>query len=387
MNVVPRQDGPEEGPGSAGKAANDAANDAQVEAREWSALWQAARRFRPLERPWVRAALAAAAAVGLLAVVQYPLTVTSECVVLPSQRRHVRSAMEGVLWEIAAEEGSVVKAGQVLARLDARPLEADARAAEAEIARIQANLDRLRHGARAEEIARQRAQVSARESDAAFARAELDRQIKLLEKGFVSREGLEASERDLKVKEGEAAEARAQLRLLEVGARPEEIAALEAELRRAQAELVLARQRLEEMAVIKAPIDGVVVTPKFQERLHEKVAAGDLVCELAGRERMRAEIFVPERELDAIQVGLPVTVKVAAYPGEAFEGTVMLVGAQVEPRAGAEGVVRVVTEISDPRGLLRPQMTGYGEIRAPRQSLLSLGTRRLVRWVRVRYLI
>jgi len=117
------------------------------------------------------------------------------------------------------------------------------------------------------------------------------------------------------------------------------------------------------------------------------VAAGDLVCELAGRERMRAEIFVPERELDAIQVGLPVTVKVAAYPGEAFKGTVMLVGAQVEPRAGAEGVVRVVTEISDPRGLLRPQMTGYGEIRAPRQSLLNLGTRRLVRWVRVRYLI
>jgi membrane fusion protein YbhG len=385
MSAVPRESGPKPAPAGGGEPS--AANDTPDEAREWSSLWRAARRFRLLERPWVRAALACAVVLAALAVIPYPLTVTAECVVLPSQRRLVRAAMEGVLWEIDAEEGSAVKAGQVLARLDARPLEADARAAEAEIARIQANLDRLRHGARAEEIARQRALVSARESDAAFAKAELERQSKLLEKGFVSKEGLESYERDLKVKEGEADEARAQLKLLEVGARPEEIAALEAELRRAQAELVLARQRLEEMAVIKAPIDGVVVTPKFQERLHEKVAAGDLVCELAGRERMRAEIAVPERELDAIQVGLPVVVKVAAYPSVAFEGAVTLVGAQVEPRLGADGVVRVVTEIADPRGLLRPQMSGYGEIRAPRQSLLSLATRRLVRWVRVRFLI
>lgn len=383
MGAAPREDGPGQEPA----AAEQAANDAPAEARESAALWRAARYFRPLERPWVRVALVLVVALGALAIIRYPLTVTAECVVLPAQRRHVRAAMEGVLWELGAEEGSVVKAGQVLARLDTRPLEAEARAAEAEIARVQANLDQLRHGARTEEMARQRARVAARESDATFARAELERQAKLLERGFVSREGLESYERDLKVKEGEAAGARAELRLLEVGARPEEIAALEAELRRAQAELVLARQRLEEMAVIKAPIDGVVVTPRFQERLHERVAAGDLVCELAGRERMRAEIAVPERELDAIQVGLPVVVKVAAYPGEAFEGTVLLVGAQVEPRAGTDGVVRVVTEISDPRGLLRPQMTGYGEIRAPRQSLLSLGTRRLVRWVRVRFLI
>jgi len=383
MGAAPREDHPGQEP----DGGQPGANDTPDEARRWSSLWRAARRSRALERPWMRAALAAAVALTVLAIVPYPLTVTAECMVLPSQRRHVRAAMEGVLWEIDAEEGSVVKAGQVLARLDARPLEADARAAEAEIARLQANLARLRHGARAEEIAQQRALVAARESDAAFARAELERQSKLLEKGFVSREGLEAYERDLKVKDGEAAEARAQLKLLEIGARPEEIAALEAELRRGQAELLLAKQRLEEMAVIKAPIDGVVVTPKFQERLHERVAAGGLVCELAGRERMHAEIAVPERELDAIQVGLPVVVKVAAYPHEAFEGAVRLVGAQVEPRVGADGVVRVVTEIDDPRGLLRPQMAGYGEIRAPRQSLLSLGTRRLVRWIRVRFLI
>jgi len=383
MGTAPREEGAGQEPGGP-PAAPDGA---QAESREWGALWRAARRFHPLERPWVRRGLTAAAMLVALAAVTYPLTVTAECTVLPSQRRHVRAATEGVLWEVNAAEGSVVKAGQVLARLDARPLEADARGAEAEIARIQANLDRLRNGTRPEEIARQRAQVGARESDAAFARAELGRQAQLLEKGFVSKEGMESYERDLKVREGEAAEARAQLRLLEVGARPEEIAALEAELRRAQAELVLARQRLEEMAVIKAPIDGVVVTPKFEERLHERVAAGDLVCELAGHDRMRAEIFVPERELDAVQIGLPVVVKVTAYPGEAFEGTVRLVGAQVEPRAGGDGVVRVVTEISDSRGLLRPQMTGYGEIRAPRQSLLSLGTRRLVRWIRVRFLI
>ena len=353
---------------------------------ERESLWRRARQLGPLESRAVRGVLALVLALAALAIIPYRLEVTAECVILPAQRRHVRAAMEGVLSEIDVDEGAVVREGQVLARLDDRQLSAERREAEAQVERIRANLLRLRNGVRPEELARQRAVVAAKESSAAFARSELQRQQGLLSNGFVSQQSVDEAQRNVRVAESELAEARALLAQLLAGTRPEELAAEEAELRRAQAELAFVEQRLAEMVTLRAPIAGVVVTPKFKERLHERVAAGDLVCELASTGAMRAEIFVPERELDALRPGLPVTVKVASHPTVAFEGKVLFMGATVEQHNGLE-CVRVVTELEDPHQLLKQNMTGYGEIHADRQSILSLMSRRLVRWIRVRFLI
>lgn len=349
-------------------------------------LWRRVRRVRPLERASVRGALGLAAALAVLALVRYPLNVTAECVILPAERRYVRAARGGVLAHLAVGEGAQVHKGDVLARLDDRELVAEQLGAQAQIERIRANLARLRKGARPEEIARQRALIAARESEATFARNELERQTGVFKSGYASQGELEKAERDVRMKEGEANEARASLQLLLAGTLPEEIAAEEAELKRAQAQLQFIDQQLQEMVVIRAPIDGVLLTPKFHERLHEHVAAGDVVCEIADLGTMQAEVFVPEREMDALCQGLPATIKVASYPTEAFEGRVIHIGATVEHHNGLD-YVRVVAEIQDPKRLLKQNMTGYGEIHADRQPILSLMTRRVLRWIRVRFLI
>jgi membrane fusion protein (multidrug efflux system) len=99
---------------------------------------------------------------------------------------------------------------------------------------------------------------------------------------------------------------------------------------------------------------------------------------------MRAEIFVPEREVDAIEIGMPAVVKVESYPTRPFEGKVDFIAPTVD---GEHRHLRVVVELENAAGLLKANMTGYGEIEAGKRSLLDLATRRVLRWIRVRFLL
>jgi HlyD family secretion protein len=327
--------------------------------------------------------------VGLLlitAIVQYPLYITSECAIIPSQRAYVRSPMGGVISEILVDEGTFVKKGEIIAKLDDRQLAADRRKAVAELDRINAELDRLHRGARTEEIAQARALASGRASAVAFAKKELDRRLRMVREGVGARAAAEQARGDYAAKQGAYAEAAAALRLLQSGARPEEISALEANHKRAKAELEFIDQKLADMVVIRAPMDGVVLTPKFRERLQESIEAGGLVCEIADMRIVRAEIFVPEREIDSIVPGMPVVVKVESYPRHPFKGKVDFIAPAVETR-NKTNVVRVVAVLENSENLLRRDMTGYGEIEAGDRSLFNLATRRLMRWIRVRFLL
>ncbi|HEX7840849.1 MAG TPA: efflux RND transporter periplasmic adaptor subunit, partial [Kofleriaceae bacterium] len=138
------------------------------------------------------------------------------------------------------------------------------------------------------------------------------------------------------------------------------------------------------MTLVRAPIDGEILTPRFREHVLEGVEAGGLVCELANMRRMRAEIFTPEREVDAIALGMPAIVKVESYPTHPFEGVVDFIAPAVD---GDDRRVRVVVELDNAAGLLKANMTGYGEIETGDHPLLYLATRRVLRWIRVRYLL
>ena len=138
------------------------------------------------------------------------------------------------------------------------------------------------------------------------------------------------------------------------------------------------------MTIVRAPIDGEILTPRFREHVHEAVEVGGLVCEIANTRRMRAEVLVPEREVDTIALGMPAVVKVESYPMHPFEGKVDFIAPAV---SGEDRRVRVVVELDNAAGILKANMTGYGEVETGKHSLLDLATRRVLRWIRVRYLL
>jgi multidrug resistance efflux pump len=320
-----------------------------------------------------------------LAAIPWPLYVTEECVVLPVSRVEVRSVLDGIIAEIRVDEGTRVHKGDLLARIDDRDLKAQLLQARSDIDRLTANLDKMKHGTRKEEIARAEVEVASRAHDLSFTQIEANRRETLFSQGVGSAEQRDNARRDLALKKIALEEAQAQIRLLRAGFRPEEVAVAEAELKRAQTDAEYIEKKLSLLA-ITSPIDGVVMTPKFRDRLYEKVTAGAAVCEVADTSTVRVEIQVPERHIDVLALGQPTVVKVQSYPLHPFRGKVTFLGTVIEQKEDVR-FLRVVTEIENSEGLLREHMTGYGEINTGRSRVLKLLLRRFVRWVRVRFLI
>ena len=375
---------PEPEPEPAADAApRDAPTAADIAEQEQAELWREERARAWHERRWLRGLVVLAALAGLAAIIPYPLRITSDCTIIPRERAKVRSELQGVISEILVDEGHVVKQGEAIARLDDRALKAERAKVLAEIAKIEAEIAILRQGHRREEIQQQASVLAAHRAEVEFASKEAARREQMASEGVGSRQAADQASRELESRRRAVDEAQAALRLLEAGSRPEEIAAHEALLEGARAELAYVDERLA-MTIVRAPIDGEILTPRFREHIHEGVEAGGLVCEIANTHRMRAEILVPEREVDVITVGMPAVVKVESYPTHRFEGKVDFIAPTVD---GEDKRVRVVVELDNAAGLLKANMTGYGEIEVGDRSLIHLATRRVLRWIRVRFLI
>jgi HlyD family secretion protein len=227
--------------------------------------------------------------------------------------------------------------------------------------------------------------VRARARDVDFARNEAQRRQRLLSQGVGSAEARDNAQRDFEVMRASLSQAQAELRLMRAGYRQEEVKVAEAELRGAESRVAFLTKRREQLT-ITSPIDGQVTTPKFREHLHKKVTAGDTVCEVANTTQVRVEIMVPEQEIDLVKVGQSTVVKVRSLPLHPFEGKVTFIAPAVEVQ-GEKRFVRSVTVIENPDGMLHEGMSGYAEIDTGRSTLLRLMLRRIVRWVRVRFLI
>ena len=368
--------------GEQGEPAEDPASVDAAE-QEQAAQWDHQRARAWHQRRWLRALIVLAALTIIAAIIPYPLRLTSECTIIPTERARVRSELPGVLAEILVDEASPVKKGDVIARIDDRGLKAERLRVLAEINKIEAELATLRLGHRREKLTQQEAVVAARRAELDFAEKESTRRAEMVREGVGAKQAADAASRELETRRQALAEAQAALKLLQAGSRPEEIAAHEALLHRSTAELAYVDERLA-MTVVRAPIDGEILTPRFRERIHESVEAGGLICEIGNLRRMRAEVLVPEREADAIALGMTTLIKVESYPTHPFEGTVKFIAPAVE---GEERRLRVVVDIDNSAGLLKSNMTGFGEIDAGNRSLLDLATRRILRWIRVRYLL
>src|ERR1043165_1839725 len=142
---------------------------ADIAEEEQASLWRDQRARAWHDRRWLRAAMALVAVTGLAALVPYPLRITSECAIIPSERAKVRSELAGVLAEVLVDEGSSVKKGDVIARIDDRALKAERLRVLAEIDKIEAELATLRQGHRREELKQQEAVLAARTAELAFA--------------------------------------------------------------------------------------------------------------------------------------------------------------------------------------------------------------------------
>lgn len=203
----------------------------------------------------------------------------------------VGSQLSGTILSLHADFNSVVRSGQVIARLDPSLFEARRGQARANVVAARANVDRQRA---AQEDA-ERKLVRARE--------------------LSGQQLLPAS--DMETAEADAEAARAQLKALEA-------AVTQAEANVRQADVDLAH------TVISAPIDGVVIARNVDvgQTVAASFQAPVLFVIANDLSRMRVNASIDESDIGRVQPGQEVLFRVDAYPEREFRGSVQQVRLQ-----------------------------------------------------------
>jgi len=264
----------------------------------------------------------------------------------------VAGKVPGRVVEVLAREGDAVKGGQVLARLDDAQVQAkvdQARAAvgalEAQVAAARTALDTLKEQVPLQVetaeagVAHAEAALAAAKARAEQAAKDASRLQDLLQKKFVDEQRAEQAQLAWKVARAEqdtamAALTQARKRLAEaqlgreqIRSREQELTALEAQLEQARAALAEARSVLDDLS-IQAPASGIITTRIVDEG--EVVAAGSPLFDIVDLDRLYLKVYIPEKEIGKVRLGLPARIYTDALPDQPFPATVRYIASQAE---------------------------------------------------------
>lgn len=261
----------------------------------------------------------------------------------------------GQLTALLISEGSPVSAGEPLAQLDVRNLNAQRLQIEAEKSRAIAQLTELEVGARSEDIAAAQAAVEDLEQQIALQRTQLARREILYERGAISQEALD----EFSFGEGSLAaqldRARSQLNELQNGTRPEQISAQNALIQQLDARLADLDVNLAK-STLTAPFSGTVAEHKVDTGT--VVGAGQSVVRLVENTAPEARVGVPADDIRKLNIGEERTVSIN---GEKFTGTITSILPEVNAQTRTQTVVlalevRVASRVS-PGQTVRLELT------------------------------
>lgn len=235
--------------------------------------------------------------------------------------------MAGRVDSMLVREGDRVQAGDRLAVMDRRELEARLDAASAQLAAQRARLTELERGFRPEELVQGRAAERAAARRLADQERDLTRARNLFGGGAISRQSLDAAETAHQLAAAEHERVAAQLRLLETGPRQEQIAAQRAQVAGARAQLAQAEAALD-FATVTAPFAGIVTRRHHEPG--EVVAAGQPVFTVIDPEDRWVRIYIREDQVGRAAIGQAASLRIDAWPDREYRGDVVFISDEAE---------------------------------------------------------
>jgi HlyD family secretion protein len=242
----------------------------------------------------------------------------------------VGTQVSGIVQDLYADFNSIVKKGQVIARLDPSILQTQLETAQANLVNAQANLER-------QKVALEDAQTKLQRARELAAR-------NLLPKA------------DLDTADVTAKQAQAQLKSTE-----SQIVQAKAAVSKAQVDL--------DHTIITAPIDGIVISRNVDkgQTVASSMQAPTLFVLAADLTKMQVNANIDESDVGRMRPGQTVHFRVDAYPTEQFTGTVQQV------RLNPTTVQNVVTystviDVPNPDLRLKPGMTANVNIEVARRT-------------------
>jgi GAF domain-containing protein len=136
------------------------------------------------------------------------------------------------------------------------------------------------------------------------------------------------------------------------------------------------------LTTLRAPVSGVVLTPHVGERAGTWLEEGDLVLTLGRTDTLELEFGVDQRDIARVRPGQEVRFRVDALPQRTLTGRVTSVG-QLPADTAGEVYYPVRAAVSNPDGLLKPDMTAYARVLTDPASTATRLFRGPVRWARL----
>jgi HlyD family secretion protein len=217
----------------------------------------------------------------------------------------VEPEVNGQLVSIAVAKGAQVHAGDVLARLSAVELTAQADQARAALASATANRNNVYAGVRREQVDSLKAEIAKANARLEYVQAQLTRTGTLARQSFESQQALDQAENDAASARADVAEAQANYDAAVAGPTREQRAIADAQVQGAAAAVAVLERRLEKM-ILHAPADGVVSV--IAAEVGENIRAGQpvLMVEAAGEQWL--SFNVREDHLSGLTIGKTVSV-------------------------------------------------------------------------------
>jgi HlyD family secretion protein len=218
----------------------------------------------------------------------------------------IEPEVNGQLVSLAVKKGAHVRAGDVLARLSAVELTAQADQARAALASATANRNNVYVGVRREQVESLKAAIAKASARLDYVEAQLTRTSTLARQSFAPQQSLDQAENDVASARADVAEAQANYDAAVAGPTREERAIADAQVQAAAAAVAVLERRLEKM-ILRAPADGVVSV--IVAEVGENIRAGQpiLMVEAAGEQWL--SFNVREDHLSGLVIGETVSVR------------------------------------------------------------------------------
>lgn len=275
----------------------------------------------------------------------------------PKRDVNISADTMGRVTDLAVEEGDRVTKGQFLLQIDPRNLRTAVQRTEASLAAARSTMQQL--------------QLALESSRTALKQAEENykRQQELWKGGLTTREMLERTENDLKMRQ-------ADLRAQEQNVKTQQLRMQQESATAESARFDLSKVRIE------SPITGIVTRRNIEEGETVVIGtmnnAGTVLLTIAEMSVVQAEVDVDETDIPSLRLGQPAKITIDAMPGQTFTGKVTEIGNSPITATGQAAstqatnfkvVVTLDTEIPD----VRPGFTCTADITtAVRESAIAV---------------
>jgi membrane fusion protein (multidrug efflux system) len=252
--------------------------------------------------------------------------VSTDNAYVKSDKIAVSADISGRVVDVAVRENQLVRAGDLLFRIDPEPFRIAFERAEARLMAARQEVEALQ-AQREQKLA----ELKLAEGDVEFHSRQFERQQKLNTRGFASETNLDTASKNLRT-------ARDQVRMIlqdiaqvraKLGGNPDMPADYQPGVREAKAardQAALDLRRTE----VHATAAGIVTN--FDLQPGEYVEAGNVVFSLVATGDVWVDANFKETDLTHVRVGQPATVRVDTYPERVFEAVV----SGISPATGAE---------------------------------------------------